>query len=613
MPREEILIDPGFYTEQTDRGAKNRWRRGNRVRFRQGLPEKMGGWIQRTLGGEAIAGVPRGGVDWLALDRTKFTSVGTDRRLYLITSSNVVVNITPYRLATDEYGGTDTELTDPFDTTDTLTTVVVTHTSHGLSVGDTVYFANATAVGGITVDGEYQVTIVDTPNTYTIDTGIAASSTTNGGGTVDYAYEINVGRSLATAGVGFGTGTFGTGTFGTPRESGATALLFARTWSLDTWGEDLIANPRGGGIYTWDKSAGLVDNRATPIANAPALATAVVVSPTDRYMIAIGCVPIGGSELDGRVLRWCSQNDYTDWTPTRLNTSGQRRIDAGATMVSGLRTEQEILIFTDAPLYAMSSVAPPTVFNLRQVGSACGLIGSLARTAVGMNAFWMSQEDFYVYSGGQVSVLPCPVRNHVFEDVNRDAAATFHVGKNSLFQEVVFFYASAASQEIDRYVIFNYLEGSWYFGDLARTTWLDRDTSVRTVPAAFGSAGQMYDHESGFTDNGAAMGEYLESWDLEVPGAQGQSLGDNLALLRSIIPDTLRMSGDLSVTLKARKWPHGEQVTRGPFMLQPTTPFMPVRTRGRQISLRIESAQSSPTTDWRLGTWRANLRPHGRT
>lgn len=607
MPLIELEILPGVLTERTERGAKGRWSDGNRIRFRQGLPEKLGGWQASTIAGDPIQGVPRSALDWQAIDQAKLTAVGTNLRLYQI-YGGTAQNITPYRLATDAFGGLDTELTDPFDTTDTLSIVNVSHTGHGLIVGTAVYFDGATAVGGLTIDGEYVVESVIDADNYTIDAGSAATSTANGGGTVDYAYEINVGASVGVLGLGWGAGAWGEGTWGTAREV-SSILLDARTWALDTWGEDLIANPRDGGIYVWDKSAGYADNRAAPITDAPAPALFTLVSPIDRHLIALGCVPIGGSTLDPLVIRWCSQNDYTDWTPTRLNTAGQRRLDGASTIMSGIRVREETLIFTDVSVFGMNFVGPPSIFSIRQLGGECGLIAPLARAEFGGIAFWMSYENFFYYDGS-LNVLPCPVRNHVFDDVNVTARSQFHCGVNTLFHEIWFFYASAGSAEIDRYVIFGMQEQAWWYGDLDRTVWLDH-SGVRLVPAAFDASGTMYDHETGTSADGSAMSEFLESWDFEVPGEFG-STGQNLVFMDALIPDFLRMTGPMQVTLNARKYPAGEQVTRGPFDVRTFDEYIRPRIRGRQVSLRMESNQAFPSTDWRAGVWRMNVRPHGK-
>lgn len=610
MPLVEFPIAPGIVTEATERGAKGRWRNGNRVRFRQDLPQKIGGWRAKPLAGETMVGVPRAAHDWQAINGEQITAVGTNLRLYHA-YGGTLVNITPYRLATDDFGGSDPELTDPFSTTSGSAVVDVAHTSHGLTEGATVYFANATAVGGITVDGEYTVTTVGGGNSYQIThTSNATSTAGPGGGTVDYAYEINVGSSSGNVGLGFGAGPYGEGTYGTARES-SDILIVPRSWALDTWGEDLVANPRHSGIYYWDKSGGFSDNRATLIhANAPSNAAFVVVSPVDRHLIALGCTPIGGSSRDPLTIRWSSQNDFTDWSPTRVNTSGQRRLDGGSEILSGLRTREEILVFTDVPLYAMTFVGPPQIFHIREIGTGGGLAGPLARTEFRGAAWWMSYEDFFYYDGA-MRVLPCPVRNHVFDDLNRTQVDKFFAGVNTLYQEVWFFYCSADSMEIDRYALVNVEEGHWSIGELERTAWLDQ-SAVRTKPAAFDAAGTLYDHETGASAAGDAMGEFLESWDAEVPGPNGEPAGDHLLFLRRLVPDFLEMTGPMEVTLKGRKYPHGEQITKGPFEVATSDGFIRPRIRCRQTSLFFQSKQSIVETHWRMGTWRVDARPHGR-
>ena len=604
MPLAELNIAPGIVTEQTARGAKGRWTNCNRVRFRELLPEKLGGWQSSALEGDSLLGTPRAAIDWRAINGDGLTAIGTRLRLYQ-SFGGEVVNITPYALATDAFGGAESELTDPFDTTDTESIVEVTHASHGLQAATTVYFDNATAVGGLTIDGEYQVVEVLDSSTYTIDAGSAATSTANGGGTVDYAYEINIGVDIGSTGKGWGASGYGESTWGTPRD--ITGISFAaRTWALSTWGEDLIANPRGLGIYTWDKSVGYAStNRAEVIANAPANANFALVSPIDRHLIAFGCTPAGGSALDPLVIRWCDQNDFTTWTAARTNTAGERRLDNASEIMSALPVREEICVFTDISLYTMTFIGPPATFNIRQLASECGLAGPLARAAYGGIAFWMSYENFFYYDGA-VDILPCPIRNHVFDDMNTSQRSKFFCGVNSLFQEVMFFYCSAAATEIDRYALFQVKDRVWTFGELSRTAWLDT-SSVRTVPAGFDADGVFYDHESGSTDDGVAMGEFIESCDVEIDQS-----GDHLLFLRRLVPDFLTMTGPMSITLKARKYPHGEQITRGPYTVTPTNGYIRPRIRGRQVQLRVESDQDMSDTDWRMGTWRVDARQHGR-
>jgi hypothetical protein len=608
MPLVELEIAPGIVTERTERGAKGRWRDGNRIRFRQGLPEKLGGWLSTLLEGDALEGVVRGLITWQAINGDPLMGIGTHLHLYQL-YGGTLENITPYRMATSNFGGTDDTLSDPFEMTSGSSVVEVTHAGHGLLEGTTIYFDGATAVGGLTIDGAYTVSEVIDSSTYTFDAGSDASSSATGGDTVHYAYEISVGAGTGSFRRGFGVGRYSEETYGSPR-SAATILLPSRTWALDSWGEDLIANPRNGGIFVWDKSEGFTDNRASAITNAPSEAAFVLVSPVDRHLIAFGCTPVGGSARDPLVIRWCSQNDYTSWTSTRTNTAGQRRLDSASEIISALRTREEILVFTDVSLYAMTFIGPPSTYNIRQIGTGCGLVGPLARAEFTGVTFLMSYEDFFVYDG-TLGVLPCDVRNHIFDDLNRTQAAKFFAGLNSAFQEVWFFWCSAASLEVDRYAIFNVEERHWSIGELERTAWVDRG-AARLTPSAFDADGMLYVHETDASDNGSAMGEFVESYDVEVPGPGGAPPGDNLMFMRRLVPDFLRMSGPMQVTLKARKYPHGQQVQRGPFTVATSDGYIRPRIRGRQVSLRMESDQALPDTDWRAGTWRMDVRPHGR-
>lgn len=605
MPKIPIEVRPGIVTEETARGGSNRYKLANRVRFYNGHPEKLGGWLSHTLAGDAILGVPRGNIEWRALSNESLSAFGTNLRLYLI-DGGAVENITPYRLATDEFGASETELTDPFDTTDTESIVLVTHAAHGAIVGDTVYFANADAVGGLTIDGEYQILTTPTSGTYTIDAGSAATSTVTGGGTVDFGYEINIGNASGTAGLGWGVGGWGEGTWNTPRTAGD--LVFPpRIWSFATWGEDLIANPVNGGIYVRDTSVA-PPNRAALIAAAPAAAAFIGISPIDRHLFAYGCTPIGGSVRDPLVLRWCSQNDYTDWTPTRTNTSGERRISDGSALSSAINARTEQLIFTDTAPYVVTFIGPPETFQIRQLGSDAGIAGPLVRAEYAGRVYWMSQSDFFVYDGS-LNILPCPIHNHVFNDINLLQGGKFHCGVSTEFHEIFFFYVSADATEIDRYVSYDVLYNTWSMGELERTTWFD-NSEVRSKPAAFNASAVFYDHETGATDDGSAMGDYLDTWDFEIDPA-----GEHVMFIEKLVPDFLRLSGTVQVTFTGKLYPNGdasEDVTKGPFDIVPGTKFVKPRLRARQISMRIASDPMVPATDWRTGTWLGHARPQGR-
>jgi hypothetical protein len=590
-----IQLQPGLFTLETDRGAETRWKTGNRVRFFKGLPQPIGGWVKQSSLGQ-FAGACRNMIDFRTLAGTVVIGLGTHVRYYL-NAQGQLHNITPYRLWTSQFGGTDSALINPFATTNGSATVTVTHSTHGAIVGDYVTFQNATAVGGITIAGTYNVASTPTANTYTITHSSPANATTTGGGTVHYAYEINVGVTEQVSGLGWGAGRWGASTWGTPRTSTVVTAL-PRTWSHDPWGEDLIINPRGGSIYWWDATLGF-STRATRITGSPAQAAFILVSPLDRTLIAFGATPQSGGGRDPLLIRWCNQEDFTDWIPSTTNTAGDKRLDVGNEIIAALRVSREILVFTDKGVTSMFLVGGNDVFGFQQLSDTYGPVGPNCMIEFGGRAYWMGHGDFFLYDGG-IGRLPCDVQNYVFDDYNEAQDFKTHCTRNERFGEVSWFYCSANSQEIDRYVTLNVDEQHWTFGELDRTAWLAHGKNL-PEPLAAGPDGYLYAHELGTTADGQPLGEFLESWDAEI------SKGNRLMHISKLIPDFLDLQGSVSVKLKAKKYPHGQQKERGPWSVTSGTEFVKPRIRGRQVALRLDGE----TGFWRMGQWRADVKPHG--
>lgn len=601
-----LRIQPGLVTEATDRGAQNRYIDADKVRFRKGWPEKLGGWREQT-DGDRFEGAPRTIITWSAIDERRYFGVGTSEKLYL-RQGETNADITPYEEATSAFGGSAGTLSDPFTTTSGSDIVEVADTSHGRTVNSWVEFANANNVGGLDLNGEWQVVNVIDSDNYEIQHSSAATSDATGGGTVDYAYQIAAGQADAQPGFGYGAGVYGAGTWGTVRSGFVT--LSPRLWSLDTWGEDLIANPRGGKIYRWQPSSG-TSTRASEITAAPDECLVILVSEVDRHLIAIGCTPIGGSSLDPLVIRWCDQNNLSQWTPDANNTAGQRRLDDGSRMIAAIRGRREHVLFTDTAVYTMAFTGPPAIFSIRRVGNHGGIVGQMAVAEYNGVVYWMGGEDFFVYDG-RIRVLDCPVRNRVFNDINFAQRRKFFAGLNSLFTEVWWFYCSSSSNEIDRYVIFNFNEGTWTFGELHRTAWVDR-SEIAPIPYATTRNGALYAHETGSSADGAAMAWFLETYDLELPAGEEDPAGGpggRLFRIRRLIPDYFERDEDITVTLRARKYPNpsGTQVSRSAIMA-PDDDHVRPKVRGRQIGIRLDGSSQKP---WRSGHWRVDVIPHGR-
>lgn len=584
----ELDFLPGIVTEGADRDLKGRWKSGSNVRFRKKLPEKIGGWSKAFA--TAFTGICRTMLAWSTLALAKYIALGTHSKLQLFDGS-ALYNITPL----DASGN----LTDPFSTTNTSAVVNVADVAHARGEGDTVIFSGASAVGGITVDGTYTVTSVVDSDNYTITHGSAATSTAGpGGGTVAYQYELSIGAINSSFGLGWGAGAWGASTWGTARST-SNFLRKARTWSLDLWGEDLIANPRGGKVYAWDASVG-TGTRAAEIAAAPDTAKFIIVSPQDRHLIAFGAHD--GSVDDPKLVRWCDQEDYTDWTPTSTNTAGDKRLDVGNEIVSALRSQQEILIWTDLAFYSMFFTGPPYTFGFREQAEQCGLVGPnariLDRTGV---AYWMGCQDFFVYDG-RVRLLPCDVRNYVMGDMNEQQRDKIVCGSNREFTELIWLYPSAASAEIDRWVAYELETQVWSLGSFARTAWIDRSVFAQK-PIAAGADGYLYQHETGQAGDGAAIAWHLESYDAEI----GQ--GGQMMHVGKLWPNFLEFAGSMTVYLKSRRYPQGAQKTKGPYTIGPATEYKAVRARGRQMAIRVEGSGLSDA--FRMGKWRATIQPDG--
>lgn len=591
MPLRDLNILPGLYTINTDRGAVGRWKDGNHVRFWHGLPQKIGGWTI-SVGSNTFSGKARAAIDWQSLAVEKIIGLGTNLKLYAWIGATFS-DITPLR-------DSGTLGADPFAMVNTSTTVTVSDVAHGNLAGDYVHYSGATAAGGITIDGEYTVVTVPNADSYTITHSAAATSTVSGGGAaVAYKYEIHVGAADSVVGLGYGAGTYGSSTYGTPRLV-SNFLSMARIWSLDNWGEDLIACPRGGGIYAWDTSVG-IGSRSAVISGAPTTAKAILVSSENRHLIALGAHD--GSADDPLLIRWCDSEDYTAWTASVTNTAGDKRLDSGNEIYCGIKTTKETLIFTDAALYTMSFDGPPYTFGFNYIGQTGGLASPNAAKELDGRVPWMGNGNFYIYDGS-IKVLPCDVLNHVFDDINWVQRAKIFAGANRKYGEVWWLYCTATATECDVYVIYNMIENHWSYGTLSRTLIIG-DSDTFENPYAAGTDGNFYDHESGADDNISALVSTLESGDVDI----GE--GEYLMQVRKVVPDFVSLTGSVSLTLNGKKYPgSSETLASTAQTITSTTKFVNPRLRARQVSVSLST--SAIGDDWRMGTLRLDIKPHGK-
>jgi hypothetical protein len=587
---QPLQIRPGLFTLETDRGAAGRWKDGDHVRFYKGLPEKIGGW--QKVGANTFTGICRALIAWISLVFQKLIGLGTHLKLQ-VWDGGAYYNITPLR-------DSGTLGADPFTTSAGLTTVTVTDVGHGLLAGDYVVFDGAATFNGVTIDGEYTVTTVIDADNYQITHTVAASGSGAGGGAVvTYEYEIHIGAADSVPGYGWGAGAWGSGTWGTAR-SATTFLNMARIWSLDNWGEDLIACPRGLAIYVWDRSAG-VTTRATRITQAPETARAIFVSGENRQIVALGAHD--GVADDPMLVRWCDAEDYTNWTPEETNTAGEKRLDQGNELYCGIKGKRETLIFSDTFVWSMTFDGPPYNFGWTPLGFNGSIRGPNAAAEYNGRIYWMGAKEFYRYDGS-IRVLPCDVLNHVMDDINTEQSAKVFAGVNRKHGEVWWLYPSEGSTEIDRYVTLNVEEDSWSFGTIVRTAY-NGELRVFGYPFATGTDGYLYDHELGTDADGAALESFLESGDVEIGS------GDKMMLLKMVVPDFKRLTGSVDLTVKSRRYPQdAEQLSEATGTISSSTKFLNPRIKGRQVALRIDS--DAVGDDWRMGQNRVKAVAYGR-
>tara|TARA_R110002012_G_scaffold296100_1_gene493216 strand:- start:64 stop:1947 length:1884 start_codon:yes stop_codon:yes gene_type:complete len=626
MAVTKLIFNPGINKESTDLMDKGGWADGNLVRFRKGLPEKIGGWNKSTT--ENYEGTGRALTAWVALDGTRYLGLGTTFKYY-VTTGDVLNDVTPIRVTTGS-----NEIS--FSATNGSSTLTVTDNSHGAAVNDFVTYSGCATLGGLitanVLNQEYQIVTVTGVNTYTItakDTSGAtvtanSSDSGNGQGTVIGAYQINVGLDVYVQSTGWGAGTWGAGTFGSSSAISESGQL--RLWSHDAFGEDLIINPRAGSVYYWDESSGTsaraVDITTLSGANlSPTKGLQTIVSDIDRHVIVLGADPIVGSARSGAIdpllIAFSSQESITEWEPTSTNTAGSLRLSSGSQIIGGLRARQEILIWTDTALYSMQFVGAPFTFGVNLINENVGLISPNGFVNAPDAVYWMARDGFYTYTGS-VQRLECSVLNYVLDDFNSSQSFKVTAFTNKEFNEVGWFYPSSSSTEIDRYVAYNYLEGAWSIGELSRTAWLD--DGIFQKPRATGkdsSVNYIYTHEDSDDADGLPMDNvFIESGDIDIDD------GEKFGFVKKIIPDVKFIgnnssTGQINFVLKTRNFPGDTLTTNSTNNVTSSTQQNYVRARSRQMVFRAQSDDDAATGvrtgfKWRLGANRFEIRPDGK-
>jgi len=630
MPLSKLNFKPGINKEETDYSNEGGWVDGDKIRFRKGKVEKIGGWEKISSG--TIDGSARALHSWISLGGRKYLGIGTTNKYYIEEGGNYN-DITPVRkTSTNTITFAKKENGSPI--------ITVTDSSHGAVNGDFVTFSGAVSLGGnitaAVLNQEYQISVVTGTNTYEIsakDTSGAtvnanSSDSGNGGSGTDGVYLLNSGLDVFVQSTGWGVGTWGAGSWGSSTALSETNQL--RLWTHDNYGEDLIISPRAGGIFRWVENNGLstraVDLATTSGANlVPTKALQVITSETDRHLIVLGADPISGSSrtgtLDPMLIAFSDQENPLEFEPLSTNTAGSLRLSSGSSIIGGLKARQEVLIWTDTSLYSMNFIGPPLTFAINLINEGAGLIGPKAAANSPKGVFYMSKKGFYFYNGA-VQKLPCSVQDYVFSDLDEGQAFKCFAGLNEEFSEVWFFYPSLTDNEteISRYVIYNYEENSWSIGTLERYSWLS--AGVFDKPFAGGEESttkRIYEHEVGFNDDESAMdGVFVESADIDIAD------GDSFVFLKKILPDILFVnqigtSQDpaVNVVVKRRDFNNLTLATDSTTQITSSSTFGSLRTRARQFVLRFESDDDNTNADrknykWRLGSTRVEVQPSGR-
>lgn len=615
----KLALTPGIDKQNTEYGAEGGWIDGDNIRFRYGLPEKIGGWEEFTTAAQYLVGMSSNIFTWNSLAAIPFAITGTDRKLYVFTGG-AWYDITPIRLTTGVGDVT-------FAASTGSAIITVTDTSHGAILGDFVTFSGAVTLGSaITaaiLNSEYEITSIINANSYTITAPVNATAgdSGNGGGSVVGAYQINIGSDVSYFDFGWGTGSWGTGTWGTPRAPGSGLSLVSRVWQFDNYGEDVVCQIANGAVYYWELSLG-TSARAIVLSGAPTKNTYALLSTPDRHLVCFGTETTIGDPTtqDPMFVRFSNQEDITSFVESATNTAGGQRLSDGSQIVTAIRSRGQILIFTDISLHGMQYIGPPYTFGFQQLSANSGCIGPHAALDVNGVAFWMGTDAFYVFDG-TVKKLACTVQDYVFKDMNLVQGFKNFIGLNSQFNEVTWWYCSFTSDFIDRCVTFNYLENVWSIGTMARTAWINSSafekplgtqyletSTASTISTIYGlTAGRttVYNQETGTDADGVALAANIKSGYFDIGD------GDDMLYMKRFIPDFKNQVGDLTVHLLLRAFPQAtaSPSSLDPYVITPSTEKVDTRARGRQISLRIES--TALETTWRFGTMRVDLQPDG--
>ena len=631
MPLQKVLFKPGVNKENTRYTTEGGWYECDKIRFRQGNPEVIGGW--QRISGYTYNGICRSLWNWVTLQNQNLVGVGTNTKFY-IEQGGAYNDITPIRASS-------TINNNPFALT-ASTTVTVTDTAHGATTGSFVTFSGAVDIGGggtnvtaAVLNQQFQVTVIDA-NSYTITISVtpnatAISGSPGGGASVVAAYQVNAGPAFAVPLTGWGAGAWGAGTWG----NGGAPISSLQLWSQMNFGQNLLFGPRGGGIYYWDATTSVttrgVNLTTLGDAETPVVQNSLTVSDASRFVIVFGTNDpnaVNPNAIDPMFIRWSDQEDPFTWIPAVTNQAGSLRLSHGSEIITTVQTRQEIVVFTDAALYSLQYLGPPFVWGSQLLGDNISIISPNAAVIASGVVYWMGVDKFYAYDG-RVQTLNCDLRRFIFQDLNLEQTEQVFCGTNEGFNEVWWFYCSTGSTLIDKYVIYNYLEKIWYYGTMERSAWLDSGLRGFPLAAIYNSStstGNLVNHESGLnnnaTDTTVAIDAYISSSEFDIGD------GHNFGFIWRVLPDltfedsTNTPTGDVpSVTMTLYGLANsGSGVTSTAaqpvaksstyVITEQFTGQIFTRLRGRQMIFKIGSNQINTT--WQLGAPRIDIRPDGR-
>ena len=630
MPLQKLVFRPGVNKENTNYANEQGWYSCDKVRFRSGFPEKIGGWTR--FSNYSFLGVCRSLNNWTTLNGTSLIGVGTNSKMYL-NKGGAYYDITPLY---DTSVNVSTATSGPFFASNGSNVVTVVDATYNPEAGDYVIFSGATSLGGnvtaTVLNKEYEVASVVNATAYTvvIPTTANTSDTGHGGNTVTATYLLPTGNDVYTIGTGWGAGPWSRGGWGSGYTTGIGSQL--RLWTQDNFGEDFIFAPRGGAPYYWDASTG-VSARAITLEAAANAATysgqfvpnevnQIISSAVQRFVVAFGANPYDpgnpNTTFDPLLVRWSDQENAFDWVPSATNQSGEQRLTIGSEIIQAVNTRQEFVVFTDAAVYSMQYLGPPYVFGFQLLQDNISIMSPRAAITINNVTYWMGKDKFFMYSG-RVETLPCSLRQFVFQNLNADQAWQCFAASNEQYSEVWWFYPSTGSLVVDSYVIYNYLDRVWYYGTMGRTAWLDSGTLPYPIGADYN--GYLLNHEDGNDDvsgpSAVAIDAYIQSSDFDIGD------GHNFGFVWRILPDVTfsgssATSPSCTMVVEPRTnsgsaygAPNAPTVTRTQaYPVEEFTGQVYTRIRGRQMAFRIESAGLG--TAWQLGAPRIDIRPDGR-